>query len=473
MDQRPAHNPILYQHSFRNRAVRALIVAAFTGTTLLAQATIKTITVGGEFKPEGTKGQGDQVSGGRRFRAGAFEEVIVRAAIHMPAATAGDPKLQRLIVRFRTSDRGPRLIAAEVRNGSQVIYRNPDVDISGDYTKRETYSPARLANVWNLGGMNAGSDTFVRLTLSFGGGFDSSVNNGEFILMAVEAEFPRKPLKGQSTIPGPATGSINGAQNALVTPVPQGSASNVIYALTASNELNWYRHEGAADGAFRWAAPAAKRVGTGWDFRQLFSGGDGVIYAVTANSDLMWYRHDGISDGSFRWAAAAGKQVGSGWDFKQVFSGGGGVIYALNDSNQLIWFRHDGRSDGSLKWAAEAGKIVGTGWNFRKLFSGGNGVIYAISENGDLFWFRHDGRDNGSFRWAAPEGKKIGSGWDFEQVFSSGSGIIYVVNSQHELLWYQHEGIADGSVRWTAAAGKRVGIGWDVRQLFSGARLNP
>jgi len=48
---------------------------------------------------------------------------------------------------------------------------------------------------------------------------------------------------------------------------------------------------------------------------------DGVIYGVTTNGDLMWYRHDGRADGSFRWAAPQGKKVGIGWNMQHVFSG--------------------------------------------------------------------------------------------------------------------------------------------------------
>ncbi len=48
---------------------------------------------------------------------------------------------------------------------------------------------------------------------------------------------------------------------------------------------------------------------------------DGVIYGVADNDDLLWYRHDGRGDGSFRWAADEGKKVGNGWNFKNLFSG--------------------------------------------------------------------------------------------------------------------------------------------------------
>jgi hypothetical protein len=52
----------------------------------------------------------------------------------------------------------------------------------------------------------------------------------------------------------------------------------------------------------------------------VFSGGDGVIYAIRDPGDLLWNRHDGRNDGSFRWASDTGKKVGYGWNLKQVFS---------------------------------------------------------------------------------------------------------------------------------------------------------
>ena len=47
----------------------------------------------------------------------------------------------------------------------------------------------------------------------------------------------------------------------------------------------------------------------------------GVIYVITDNGDLLWYRHDGRGDGTFRWASDEGKKVGNGWNVKQVFAG--------------------------------------------------------------------------------------------------------------------------------------------------------
>jgi len=93
-------------------------------------------------------------------------------------------------------------------------------------------------------------------------------------------------------------------------------------------------------------------------------GSRAVIYAVADNNDLLWYRHDGRGDGSTSWTEP--KKVGNGWNFKEVFYGGGGVIYAITPSGDLLWYRHDGHGDGSTRWTEP--KKVGNGWNFRFVF---------------------------------------------------------------------------------------------------------
>lgn len=168
----------------------------------------------------------------------------------------------------------------------------------------------------------------------------------------------------------------------------------------------------------------------------------GIIYAIEPtgidlvtgrrrDDHLLWYRHDGIGDGSFTWAQGSGNQVGNGWNFWQVFSGGDGVIYAIQNTEidlrtgrrtggHLLWYQHDGRGDGSFTWGPDSGNQVGSGWRgFKQVFAGGDGVIYAIQNNGDLLWYRHDGRGNGSNTWTEGSGKKVvGSGWNFLHVFS-------------------------------------------------------
>ena len=69
----------------------------------------------------------------------------------------------------------------------------------------------------------------------------------------------------------------------------------------------------------------------------------GLIYYVDGQNRLMWNRHDGRGDGSFRWAEPTNRQVGTGWDVKHVFSGGDGLIYHIDAQNRLLWNRHEGR----------------------------------------------------------------------------------------------------------------------------------
>jgi hypothetical protein len=103
---------------------------------------------------------------------------------------------------------------------------------------------------------------------------------------------------------------------------------------------------------------------------------NGAIYAIVDNGDLLWYGHDGRNDGTFRWAVNSvhpelnGRKVGNGWNVKQVFSGGDGIIYAITQNNDLMWYRHDGRNDGTFRWAFNEGKKVGNGWSVKQVFSG-------------------------------------------------------------------------------------------------------
>lgn len=299
-----------------------------------------------------------------------------------------------------------------------------------------------------------------------------------------------------------------------------------IYAVNADNKLLWFRHSGVADGTFNWQGP--HEVGRGWNFKHVFSGGDGIIYAIepvveatvhitggttpASGGNLLWFRHVGQADGSFLWEGP--KKVGTGWGhFEHVFYGGNGIIYAVEprveasvhvtgrptpaSGGELLWFRHLGREDGSFKW--EGSKKVGTGWSgFEHIFSGGDGVIYVIepfveatvhvtgrptpASGGNLRWYRHLGQQDGSFKWEGPQ--KVGTGWSgLKQVFSGDDGVIYAVEQVVEatvpitgrvipasggnLRWFRHLGRKDGSFRWEGP--KKVGSGWGgFKEVLSG-----
>jgi hypothetical protein len=73
------------------------------------------------------------------------------------------------------------------------------------------------------------------------------------------------------------------------------------------------------------------------------------------------------------------KKVGSGWNFRQVFAADDGVIYAINNAGDLLWYQHLGRSDGAATWSnGGTAKKVGSGWNFRQVFAASDAVVYAI-----------------------------------------------------------------------------------------------
>lgn len=248
-----------------------------------------------------------------------------------------------------------------------------------------------------------------------------------------------------------------------------------IYAVMANGDLTWNRHEGRADGSFRWALEKNRQVGNGWNVGQAFSGGDGVVYAVLPNGDLVWNRHEGRDDGTPRWASPNGVKVGVGWGGAQhVFAAYDGVIYAIYNDGRVIWNRHEGRGDGSFKWSLEKGRNVATALNKMVFFSaahvfagGAPGIVYAINDHGDLLWFRHHGWANGSDNWSP--GRTVGTGWHVKEAFCPrDTSYVYAVMPNGELTWNLHAGWSDGTFKWASEKNKAVGTGWVVKHAFSG-----
>ena len=92
-----------------------------------------------------------------------------------------------------------------------------------------------------------------------------------------------------------------------------------IYAIQPNGDMLFYKHTGTADGSATWSVQA-KKIGNGWNFKQVFAGEDGAIYAIQPNGDMLFYKHTGTADGAATWSVQA-KKIGNGWDFKQVFAG--------------------------------------------------------------------------------------------------------------------------------------------------------
>ncbi|GAF45477.1 hypothetical protein RW1_022_00540 [Rhodococcus wratislaviensis NBRC 100605] len=211
----------------------------------------------------------------------------------------------------------------------------------------------------------------------------------------------------------------------------------VMYGIKPNGDMHWFRHQGWREGTNAWAGgPSGIKVGTGWQsYATVLHGPGDVIYAITPTGDMQWYRHDGSQTGSQEWTAGGGGiRVGTGWNsYSTVFFGSsahiGGyadpdiprMLYAVTPNGDLQWYRHDGWQDGGQEWTAGGGgKKVATGWTYGQSFGGYFGVLYGIRPNGDLQWYRHDGFRDGSPQWTAGGGgKTVGTGWNsYTKVFS-------------------------------------------------------
>ena len=187
---------------------RHILTAAFflavlsIGHPLHAQVPLRVTMPGSAFSLDRREGQAvvEDVSGGRRFRGEASARLMLRAAIRIPPATSADPKLMRIVVHFRTSPSGPSLRSVALLNGTEVRFQFK-TQLAGDYTARETTAPPVVANVWAFQPTGVSSNSVLRLEVQFPGGFDSSINPGEFVLTSVVVDFPRKGLPDSATMP--------------------------------------------------------------------------------------------------------------------------------------------------------------------------------------------------------------------------------------------------------------------------------
>src|SRR5438034_11727442 len=59
------------------------------------------------------------------------------------------------------------------------------------------------------------------------------------------------------------------------------------------------------------------------------------IYAIKDDGDMLFYKHTGTDDGSASWPIMA-KKIGNGWNFKQVFAGGRVALYVMTYVGELL-----------------------------------------------------------------------------------------------------------------------------------------
>ena len=232
-----------------------------------------------------------------------------------------------------------------------------------------------------------------------------------------------------------------------------------VYAIKNDGDMLWYRKD---TGESSWQGP--KKVGNGWNFKDVIPAGGNSFYALTNEGKLIWYRHDGFNDGSSRnWPAP--KEVGHGWNFAKIFSGGDGIIYAIKEDGDLLWYKHGGFADGGGPETWVGPKSLGTEWNkFKDVFCNGGGDIYAVTRGGELVFYHQPGYAVGERRFL--RAKTLATGWqNFRQIIPAGGGVILAIKEDGKLLWYRHYFKATGTVRlsrvkeyWEGPV--EIGSGW-------------
>ena len=183
---------------FGKASTTVLVLAMLSiGPSLFAQPTVRVDTPGVAFIRDNGSGRAaiEDVAGGRRFRGEAGAKLILRAVLHMPPSNSADPKIQRLVIHFRTSPSGPSLRSVKLSNGSNIEFRI-ETHLEGNYIARETAAPTSVANMWDFktSGPRISAQSVLRLEVQFPQGFDSPINPGEFFLASVGVDFPRKAL---------------------------------------------------------------------------------------------------------------------------------------------------------------------------------------------------------------------------------------------------------------------------------------
>lgn len=476
---------MLANRTFRLSVV-SFAIAALCALPLAAQLEDKSTTDAGHWSiAPRSHGQARIVPGGMEFRPTTRDPFFITGNIQVLGYDRCE--LKKIVVHFRIASTYSSLNSIEVTDPRFGEILHVSTGAHGDHSnpRFDVYTPTTSANAWQLPvrvpPVTVDSKTVVRLGMNLGLPIDSGGAGEPFVLYGVDIYCAKKVLQlpPPSQTNAPRTGGVvlvpgapppKPAPPAPVANLPDSRA--VIYAISPTNELLWYRHTGREDGSFKWAAEA-KTVGHGWAFRTVIGAGNGVIYAITPEGDLVWYRHEGRGDGSFNWIQSEGKTVNTGFRGMQVISAGGGVIYALRRTGELLWYRHDGYADGSDRWTAKEGRLVSSNFHFLRIFAGDRGIIYALTNSGDLYRFRHEGRTDGTNRWSDPNGMKIASNWNYFQAFSSGDGILYGLTSDKRLMWFRDNGRDNDTINWTSENGNQVGVGWDVKTIFSGAALEP
>jgi len=198
------------------------------------------------------------------------------------------------------------------------------------------------------------------------------------------------------------------------------------------------------------------QVGSGWTgsgFAWIGAGGDGVLYALTWSGALLWYRYDAQAQS---WASGSGRTIGAGFvprtKIANIALGGDGSFYVVRANGQLVIYRHTGRLTGAAGWANPAGWVIGSGWTGDEIIApNGDGTVYR-QYRGQLLWYRHTDPALGSVSWTGPQ--VIGTGWRFYDLLPAGGGVLYGTQGGTGAVYaYRHTDPSGGANQWAASEG--------------------
>jgi hypothetical protein len=104
-------------------------------------------------------------------------------------------------------------------------------------------------------------------------------------------------------------------------------SGNVIFGILPNGDLRWHSYLGAGEsdvsGSSNWHPNSGSQIGNGWQNFELYFGGFSdtngpghVIYLVTESRDLLWYRYEGRGDADLSgrdWNANSSNAIGNGF----------------------------------------------------------------------------------------------------------------------------------------------------------------
>jgi N,N-dimethylformamidase beta subunit-like protein/tachylectin len=210
------------------------------------------------------------------------------------------------------------------------------------------------------------------------------------------------------------------------------SADGQLFALRADGTLLWYRYilTDSNTGAGSWHPASGSHIGSGFNkFARLIGGWNGVLYGLTATGEMYWYRY-AANNGTNQWGAGSGKQIGSGWSqYPWLSADPNGVIYGARYGGLLRWWRYvvSSTTTGAGYWVNGGTSIdIGFGWGDfaqKVMLSNSSGTIYTVQLDtavvpgidSTLVWYRLSNSEQintAGVSWAnGGNGIAVGSGF--------------------------------------------------------------